>query len=105
MDSFYDGVKPICWRPKQALIECIVKTRCYAEHNKVEPCIAANECYLERKNWTLCKTNAINPRYRMRGNPYDLASEDQKKIEARDERIRQRMLEDRGIRPEYKPTV
>ena len=103
-DYMFPDAKPSCWRPKEALIECIVKTRCFAEHNKVEPCISANECYLERKNWVMCKTNTMNPRYRLRGNPYDIASEDVKKSEARDERIKKRMMEDQGIRDEYRRT-
>ncbi|CAD2214807.1 hypothetical protein AGDE_00605 [Angomonas deanei] len=87
----------MCWRPKNALIECVVNTKCFEEKNEIEGCIAANECFLERRNWTLCKMNAMNPRYRLRGNPYDVATEDQKKIEARDERIRRRELEEEGI--------
>lgn len=92
-----EETKAICWRPKQALIECIVKTKCFEEHQEVEPCISASQCLVERKNWVLCKANAINPRYRLRGNPYDTASEDAKKIEARNERIRRRQLEEEGF--------
>lgn len=89
--------KTLCWRPKNTLIECIVRTKCFEDKNDVSECIAANECYLERKNYILCKLNAINPRYRIRGNPYDTATEDQKKIEARNERIQRRELEEAGI--------
>ena len=97
MATFEAETKRLCWRPKQALIECVFKTQCYEEHKDIETCLMANQCFLERKNWVLCKTNAINPRYRMRGNPYDVASEDQKKIEARNERIVKRQLEEEGI--------
>ena len=89
--------KAVCWRPKQALIECIIKTKCFQEMQQVEPCIAASECYHERKNWVLCKCNVSNPRYRLRGNPYDIGSEDQKKIEARNERIAKRQAEEQGL--------
>lgn len=89
--------KTICWRPKQTLIECVVKTKCFEEKNDVGECVAANDCFLERKNWVLCKMNAVNPRYRLRGNPYDIASEDVKKIEARNERILKRDLEEEGL--------
>lgn len=89
--------KSICWRPKNTLIECIVRTKCFEEKNDVGECVSANECFLERKNWVLCKMNAINPRYRLRGNPYDVATEDQRKIEARNERIMKRDLEEEGL--------
>lgn len=89
--------KSVCWRPKQALIECIIRTKCYQEMGTVEDCMACAECYLERKNWVLCKVNVMNPRYRLRGNPYDIGTEDQKKIEARNERIAKRMAEEQGI--------
>eukprot|EP00758_Cryptobia_borreli_P002513 Tbor_TRINITY_DN3086_c0_g1::TRINITY_DN3086_c0_g1_i1::g.17341::m.17341/K18178/COA5, PET191; cytochrome c oxidase assembly factor 5 len=89
-------VKPLCWRPKNTLVECLVKTKCFAEKGDIEGCIAANECFLERKNYVLCKMNSINPRYRLRGNPYDVATEDQKKIEARNNRIIERELEAEG---------
>jgi hypothetical protein len=92
-----DEVKSVCWRPKQAMIECIIKSKCYEEMSDVEKCIACAECYLERKNWVLCKFNVMNPRYRLRGNPYDIGTEDQKKIEARNERIARRMAEEQGI--------
>eukprot|EP00658_Telonema_sp_P-2_P075792 TRINITY_DN65552_c0_g1_i1.p1 TRINITY_DN65552_c0_g1~~TRINITY_DN65552_c0_g1_i1.p1 ORF type:complete len:117 (-),score=34.49 TRINITY_DN65552_c0_g1_i1:267-617(-) len=69
---------------------------------QIEDCIAANECFLERKNYTLCKMNSINPRYRLRGNPYDVATEDQKRLEARNERIANRELEQAGYVPEKK---
>lgn len=88
--------KGICWRPKNSLIECVVMSKCFEERESIEDCIAVSDCFLERRNWTLCKMNAANPRYRLRGNPYDVATEDQKKIEARDERIRRRQLEDDG---------
>lgn len=91
--------KGYCWRPKNALIECIVATKCFEEKGNIEDCIAVEDCFLERRNWTICKANAMNPRYRLRGNPYDVATQDQKKIEARDERIRQRELEEEGIIP------
>lgn len=97
-----EEVKAICWRPKQALMECLIKTKCFSEHGEIEPCINANECMLERKNWVLCKVNAHNPRYRLRGNPYDVATDDVKKIEARDERIRRRQMEEAGYSPEEK---
>jgi cytochrome c oxidase assembly factor 5 len=96
--SFRPEAKVICWRPKQALIECVVKTKCFEEMGEIEPCISATQCHLERKNWVLCKTNALNPRYRLRGNPYDVASDDQKKIEARDERIKARMRQEEGLK-------
>ncbi|AAZ10674.1 hypothetical protein, conserved [Trypanosoma brucei brucei TREU927] len=97
-DSFMEKEnKSICWRPKNALIECIVSTKCFEEKQSVEDCVAASECFMERRNWTLCKVNAVNPRYRLRGNPYDVATEDQKKIEARNERIKRRELEEEGI--------
>lgn len=89
--------KAVCWRPKQALIECVMKTKCYREVGDIEQCIAAAECHLERKNWILCKTNVMNPRYRLRGNPYDVGTEDQKKIEARNERIAKRLAEEQGL--------
>lgn len=80
----------------------MVRTKCYEDKGQIEECIAANECFLERKNYTLCKMNSINPRYRLRGNPYDVATEDQKRIEARNERIAQRELEQNGYVPEKK---
>ena len=95
-------VKPLCWRPKQTFIECLVRTKCYEDKGTIEDCIAANECFLERKNYTLCKMNSINPRYRLRGNPYDVATEDQKRLEARNERIANRELEQAGYVPEKK---
>lgn len=97
MASFDEGPKRVCWRPKQALIECVIKTKCYEEKGEIEPCTLANQCFLERKNWVLCKANATNPRYRLRGNPYDVASEDQRKIEARNERIARRQREENGV--------
>jgi cytochrome c oxidase assembly factor 5 len=95
--SLDEEPKAQCWRPKQALIECVLKTKCFEEMKEVEPCIAAAQCFHERKNWVLCKTNVLNPRYRLRGNPYDVASEDTKKIEARNERIARRMAEEQGL--------
>jgi len=92
-----EEAKQVCWRPKQALTECVMKTKCFQEMGEVEPCIAASECYQERKNWVLCKCNVMNPRYRLRGNPYDVGSADQKKIEARNERIARRMAEENGF--------
>lgn len=89
--------KAVCWRPKQALIECVLKTKCFREVGDIEKCIVASECHLEKKNWVLCKTNVMNPRYRLRGNPYDIGSEDQKKIEARNERIAKRLAEEQGL--------
>lgn len=89
--------KSICWRPKQTLIECIVKSKCFEEKNDVGDCVSVSDCHLERKNWVLCKMNAMNPRYRLRGNPYDVATEDQRKIEARNERIMKREMEEEGI--------
>jgi cytochrome c oxidase assembly factor 5 len=89
--------KSICWRPKNTLIECIVKSKCFEAKENIEDCVADSDCHLERKNWLLCKMNAINPRYRLRGNPYDVATEDQKKIEARNERIMRRDMEEEGI--------
>jgi hypothetical protein len=93
--------KKLCWRPKQAFIECTLKTKCYKEKESIEECLAASECFLERKNWVLCKLNSTNPRYRLRGNPYDIATEDQKKIEQRNARIIQRQLEDEGLDIEH----
>jgi hypothetical protein len=90
-------VKSVCWRPKHTLIECIVRTKCFEEKNDVEDCVSVSDCHLERKNWVLCKLNAMNPRYRLRGNPYDIATEDQRKIEARNERIMKRDLEEEGF--------
>ena len=90
-------IKPACWRPKQALITCIVRTKCFDEHQTVEDCIAATECFQERKNWVLCKMNLTNPRYRLRGNPYDVATEDQKKVESRNRRIMERQMEEEGF--------
>ena len=29
--SFKDDTKAICWRPKQALIECVTTTKCFEE--------------------------------------------------------------------------
>ena len=97
MATFNEDPKRLCWRPQQALIECVAKTKCFEEHKEIEKCLVANQCYLERKNWILCKTNSVNPRYRLRGNPYDVASEDQKRIEARDARIRKRQMEAEGL--------
>ena len=59
MATFEDAPKRLCWRPQQALIECVFKTKCYEEHKDIETCLMANQCFLERKNWVLCKTNSI----------------------------------------------
>jgi|SRR4051812_6945040 hypothetical protein len=96
MATFEEGPKRLCWRPQQALIECVYKTKCYEESKDIELCLQANQCFLEKKNWVLCKTNSINPRYRLRGNPYDVASDDHKKIEARNARILKRQMEEDG---------
>lgn len=98
MRNFLFGeLKPVCWRPKEQLIECISRSKCFDERRSIEDCVTESECFLERKNWVLCKLNSTNPRYRLRGNPYDTATVDQKKIEARNERIMKRELEDEGI--------
>ena len=89
--------KKLCWRPKSALIDCLIKTKCFEEKQDIEECLATAECFLERKNWVLCRMNSINPRYRLRGNPYDISTEDQKKVEARNERIVQRQIEEEGV--------
>ena len=88
--------KKLCWRPKGALVECIMRSKCFEEKQDLEECIAASECFLERKNWVLCRLNSINPRYRLRGNPYDVSSEDTKKVEARNQRILERQVEEEG---------
>ena len=38
--------------------------------------------------------NAANPKYRNRGNPYDLMTEDEKKTQDRVERLQQRIGEE-----------
>jgi hypothetical protein len=92
-----EEVKTICWRPKQALIECILTTKCFRELGEIDKCIAASECHLEKKNWVLCKLNHCNPRYRLRGVAYDVTGADAKKIEARNARIAKRLAEEKGL--------
>ena len=90
-------IKYKCWRPRDALVECVVRTKCFAEKEDVEECLTTPDCFLERKNWILCRLNAQNPRYRLRGNPYDVSTEDQRKIESRNARIKRREAEEDGL--------
>mmetsp|Transcript_290 Transcript_290/g.407 ORF Transcript_290/g.407 Transcript_290/m.407 type:complete len:95 (-) Transcript_290:82-366(-) len=89
--------KRACWKAKESFMKCIIQSQCYTEKQDLEECISAPECFLERKNWVICKLNANNPKYRLRGNPYDVMTEDQKKTSERAERIQREMDEERGI--------
>ena len=88
----------VCWRSKEQLIQCIQHSTCFLEKGEAIPeCLLIPECFLERKNWLLCKLTAFNPKYRLRGSPYDRLTEDQRKTEERIERIRREEAEERGV--------
>ena len=88
--------KRACWRAKEGFLKCLAKSTCYKETRSFEDCLLDDSCYLARKNWVICKMNSANPKYRNRGNPYDIMTEDQRKVQDRVERLRQRIAEEDG---------
>ena len=86
-----------CWRAKESFLKCLAQSNCYKETRSFEGCLLEDSCYVARKNWVICKMNAANPKYRNRGNPYDIMTEDQRKVQERVERLQQRIVEEDGV--------